>query len=226
MKRHLVLVLGVFLLVGCRDANLAGPAPSPGFSRNLPAPGARGITVMTRNIYLGAELSPVIAAPDVPSLIAAATAAFATIEQTNFPERAQALADEIASTRPHLIGMQEVERYDVVSATDGTPVRTIDFLAILLDALATRGLDYVEAASNTGFSAGAPGFVSGFPGLTFIQLTDRDVILARNDDEVAWSDPRNDDYAARVPISIAGTPLFIVRGWASVEATVAGVTFR
>ena len=151
MKRHLVLVLGVFLLVGCRDANLAGPAPSPGFSRNLPAPGARGITVMTRNIYLGAELSPVIAAPDVPSLIAAATAAFATIEQTNFPERAQALADEIASTRPHLIGMQEVERYDVVSATDGTPVRTIDFLAILLDALAARGLDYVEAASNTGF---------------------------------------------------------------------------
>lgn len=51
-----------------------------------------------------ADLSPLLAAPSISDLIPAVTAAFAAVQATNFPERAEAPADEIAATRPDLIG--------------------------------------------------------------------------------------------------------------------------
>jgi hypothetical protein len=67
------------------------------------------LKVMTRNLYLGAELGPTFTVTSLEQLVAAVTQAFATVEATNFPERAEALADEIAETDPHLVGLQEVE---------------------------------------------------------------------------------------------------------------------
>ncbi|MDX1453068.1 MAG: hypothetical protein R3183_10970, partial [Oleiphilaceae bacterium] len=56
------------------------------------------IKVMSRNIYLGADIFPVLDAANDPNPIAvplAVTKVFQDVQATNFPERAEALADEI-----------------------------------------------------------------------------------------------------------------------------------
>ncbi len=233
MNRLLALALGTALLGGCQDARVSGPAPRPDFSANLPAPGTRGITVMTRNLYLGADLGPVLTAPreQVPLVVAQT---FTKIQGTNFPERAGRLADEIAATQPHLVGLQEVELYRRQSPGDaivgGTTPATevvIDFLQLLRDALAARGLDYRPVAADLNFDGEAPAFAGiGPSGPMFddIRITDFNVILARAD--VHAVNPQSANYAVNLPVSIGSVPFTILRGWASVEATIADVTFR
>jgi hypothetical protein len=74
----------------------------------------RELTVMTRNLYLGADLDPVVAAASTgnPSaLIQAVSATWANVVATSFPERAKVLADEIEGSEPLLVGLQEVSLY-------------------------------------------------------------------------------------------------------------------
>lgn len=232
MKRLPVVILCIGLASACRDAGLTDPGAS--FARVLPAAGARGMTVMTRNLYLGTDLSPLLAAPPpVVAFVAAET--FAKMQATDFPARAQALADEIAATNPHLVGLQEATLYRVQTPGDAalggvTPATTVfqDFLAILLDALRARGLDYRVAVVQENTDAEVPAFTGtgpdGLPTFTDVRLTDRDVILARGD--VAFSDPEHAHYAVNQPVVIGGRPTFFLRGWTSLVASVGGHTFR
>ena len=101
--------------------------------------------VMTRNLYLGADLDPVVAAAGAGNpnaLIAAVSDAWATIVGTDFPARAEALADEIEQDKPTLIGLQEVSLYRIGKANDPTPAEEVkyDYLKILLGELNSRGL--------------------------------------------------------------------------------------
>jgi hypothetical protein len=193
----------------------------------------KAVAVMTRNLYLGSDLAPVLRAQSPLALLMGASQMWATIQASDFPARAGALAREIEATRPALVGLQEATLYRVQVPSDNvgpqpTPATMVryDFLALLLDSLAARGLDYRAAATAWNFDAELPAFVA--PGvLGDVRLTDRDVILARGD--VATSDARTGLFVARVPIRVGGTNgpmLFIPRGWASVVAEVDGRTFR
>ena len=73
---------------------------------------------------------------------------------TNFPARAEAIADEIQAEEPDLIGLQEVTKW----TTGGlNPPPGYDFLAILQSELASRGLDYsVAAVANNANIGPAP----------------------------------------------------------------------
>ena len=58
---------------------------------------------MTRNLYLGADLTPAIVAPSLEALSIAATGrSCAEVERNDFPTRAEGLAEEILDrgTRP------------------------------------------------------------------------------------------------------------------------------
>src|SRR5262245_25669429 len=67
------------------------------------------LVVMTQNQYLGADLTPLGAAfPDPVAINAAVLALLAQIKATNFPERARALAEDIAAHQPEVVGLQEV----------------------------------------------------------------------------------------------------------------------
>src|SRR5262249_30306803 len=107
---------------------------------------------------------------------------FAIVLATDFQERAQALAVEIEAIQPDLIGLQEVALYrsqfpaDFSPAPNATTVE-LDFLQILLDALAARGLHYAPVAVSTTVALEAPRLTP--LGLQDIQFTDREVILAR-----------------------------------------------
>jgi endonuclease/exonuclease/phosphatase family metal-dependent hydrolase len=232
MKRLSALLLGIGLASACRDADVTGPDAS--FARALPATRAGGVTVMTRNLYLGTDLNPLLAAP--PPLVAfVAAETFARIQATDFPARAEVLADEIAATNPDLVGLQEATLYRVQTPGDAalgglTPATTVfqDFLAILLDALRARGLDYHVAVVQENTDVEVPAFTGngpdGLPTFTDVRLTDRDVILARGDVEV--SDPEHDHYAVNQPVVIGGRPVLFLRGWLSLVASAGGHTFR
>ena len=95
---------------------------------------------MTRNLYLGTDLTPILTAPSQPALFAAVAAAWAQVQSNDFPARAQALADEIAAAEPDLVGLQEAMlfRTDVPPDGPATPAETVayDFVDLLVAALA------------------------------------------------------------------------------------------
>jgi endonuclease/exonuclease/phosphatase family metal-dependent hydrolase len=135
------------------------------------------IRVMTRNQYLGADLTPVIAAETPGEFMAAAADALEQIAFNNFPLRARRLAAEVALTKPDLIGLQEVFDFTVDGANIGPPF--VDHLTDTLDALAARGQNYVMAAEVKNLDITIPFDVYGDPALEYVRVVDRDVILVR-----------------------------------------------
>jgi endonuclease/exonuclease/phosphatase family metal-dependent hydrolase len=180
------------------------------------------VTVMTQNLYLGANLTPLFG-PTGADLVQQAAIAYAHVVQTDFPARAEAIADEIASARPDLVGLQEVALWRTAPLSDPSQMTTTyDFLQILLDALAADGHPYRVVAVNTNFSGMLP-----IGPATLASFTDRDAIIIRADrPRLHVSNPRSGTYAAGVPVAINGSPITIPRGWSSVDVRVHGLTFR
>ncbi|UCG88178.1 MAG: endonuclease/exonuclease/phosphatase family protein, partial [Gemmatimonadota bacterium] len=180
-------------------------------------PGKSGyVTVMTRNLYIGADVDPIIeaAAAGYPELIPGLVdTAFATMVYTNYPERAGAIADEIAAADPELIGLQEA--YFI----EGGGVQ-LDFLAILQQHLLARGLDYYVAGSVQNTAVAVPGGQVGM-----VSLVDYDVVLARGD--VNTGNVVAQNYATSFPpFSLGGQWLQILRGFVAVDAEVDGRKYR
>lgn len=184
--------------------------------------------VMTQNLYFGADLGPVLAATDAPTLIAAVTTAFASAEATEMPARMAAVAHEIAKIQPDLIGLQEAVLWR--TGPLGAPATEVafDFVSLLVDALAGQGLTYEVAVTTTNLDAQAPGFTAS--GLKEIRLTDRDAILVRRGvagPVVDISNVQSANFATNV---VLPTPLLgditILRGWASLDATIGRTSLR
>ncbi len=221
------------LVLGCEHSPLGpdgsaaggGAAADVAFGRGRGAP-----TVMTWNIYVGADLDKVIAATDPSQIPILVAEAYQTLLATNFPERAEAIADQIARTRPHLIGLQEVSLIRRQSPGDAviggtTPAQDVvfDYLQILVDALAARGLDYRVAGVVENFDVEVPMLVDpSVPSFDDVRLTDFDVILARGDVETSRVAAVN--YAARLPIPTFGIEL--TRGYVAVDARIGERTYR
>lgn len=220
MKRLLLVALSLAALASCSDR----PEPlalEPSFGA-LPSPGARGVTVLSRNIYIGTNVDPIIEAQTELEFVAAVATAWGILQLTDFPARAEALADEIAATTPHLVGLQEVALYRTGTLVDPAPSTVaFDFLSLLLDALAARGLSYTVATEVDGTDLTVPHVLAGIN----VRFTDRDVILARGD-VPTWS-AQGANFAARIPLTVLGQPAGdLVRSWVSVMASVAGNSFR
>ncbi len=189
--------------------------------------GSRKIDVMTANIYLGADIFRIVeAAADTgnPAAIPTAVAqVFGTVQTTNFPERAEAIADTIMKRRPHVIGLQEVSWYRT-GAFDPTQVNAdttvYDFLETLMNALGARGLDYRVAGVVTNADVEAPMFVSAAGDLADLRLTDRDVILVRGD--VQTGTPFAGSYASNAGFDLAGSTVEFTRGYVMVPVNVMG----
>ena len=204
-----------------------------------PAPGK--VKVMTRNVYLGASLTPALVAPDAGSLAVATTGIYNNVKYTDFPARAKLLAEEIADNKPDLVGLQEVAMYreDVIDEAipddgglnniqDGpfTPATAItyDFLASLKKELKKEGANYRVVISSKEADLEVPATDRDK------RLTMRDVILA-NDDKKAKVKTNLEDrghFNELLEISAAGGALDVTvdRGWVHAEANVRGTKFR
>jgi endonuclease/exonuclease/phosphatase family metal-dependent hydrolase len=181
------------------------------------------IDVLTRNLYLGADLTPVIQAQNLQQFLAATTAVWNMVNKNNFHARAQALANEIAARRPALIGLQEAFTWRVQTPADGqaTPATQVayDYVPELLGALARRGLHYRVAAQVDLLDFEAPTLLGNDA-----RLTDHGVILARVD--VKTRSPAGVVFTNLLPVSVLGQSLPVKRGYAAVDAKIKGEWVR
>jgi endonuclease/exonuclease/phosphatase family metal-dependent hydrolase len=79
------------------------------------------VRVMTRNLYLGADLSPAISASSTNEFVVANGQIVRDVGTNNFPVRAKGLAQEILSKSPDLVGLQEVALWRKGPLNDSAP---------------------------------------------------------------------------------------------------------
>jgi hypothetical protein len=208
------------------------PQHSPAKKKHKPD---QDITVMTRNLYLGADLTPALQATGADSFTDANGAIARQVMATNFPLRAKALAKEILKGKPNLVGLQEVAEFrtsppgtkSFVPAMGGAKTATTvqyDFLKSLLDELNKGKKLYKAVKVNEEFDFEAPADEdlappSGINGANRNwRLTMRDVILARKGTKT--SNPKGGHFSNLLVETVSGLTIPVTRGWASVDAQV------
>ena len=191
------------------------------------------VKVMTQNLYLGADIFKVVeAAITDPTTIPIAVAdVFQTMLDTNFPERAEAIADEIARTKPHVIGLQEASTYYIQPESDflaGNPVQAnqlvIDFYSTLNAALKARGLHY-QAFFVTNADIEMPMVnPESSSELSDVRLVDHDIILVRKG---LWVEKAyHDNYYFNLSLNLGGLDVEFTRGYVAVEVKIQGEEYR
>ena len=211
-------------------AALLAAAALAGCDNADPDPTAEAeVTVMTRNLYLGADLFTLLQAQTPEQVPALAGALWADVLASDFSARAGALAAEIEAHGPDLVGLQEVSLYRTQAPSDyaaspgpNAEAVALDFLSILQDSLAARGPAYTAVATNTNADVELPAIVAG-EGLVDVRLTDHDVILARAGVATAGATSQRFNFAAEIPIG--GGEIPFVRGYSLLTATVDSVDF-
>lgn len=190
---------------------------------------------MTRNLYLGADLTPAILAPTLPDFIAANGQILREVTANNFPVRAKGLAKEILRAKPDLVGLQEVALWRTAPVnfevlTKGPSATTVryDYLAELLAEL-NKGPDrYEVVVVQNEFDLEAPGDEDGNPETGPFgadingRLTMRDVILSRRGAGVDTKNAQSANFATNLVVPVAGVPVTVKRGWTATDARVRG----
>lgn len=232
MTRYLAIVLAAILAPTLLLANSGKPAKS----------GKPDIIVITQNQYLGADLTPIITAESPGEYNEAVLDALYSVAANNIPERAEALAKSIADRDAHLVGLQEVFKFEC-SETGTIPGACLlfsaamnDHLQLTMDALQSLGADYYVAGivENLNLFPGLPVFLDLDPVPdVLIRVLDRDVILARGDINaipVAFpcAKPSVDgcNYDVIATATVLGGEINIERGFVGVDATVNGQAYR
>jgi endonuclease/exonuclease/phosphatase family metal-dependent hydrolase len=199
---------------------------------------------MTRNIYLGGDINrPIRAALNrtgrhgVLALGHANHELRETVDRTDFATRSKLLAEEIAATRPDLVGLQEVALWrhgpmqlDQIGRPDATVV-DYDFLAILLADLAARGVRYEIVHVQQESDVEAPAFAGNpFTGTAGsaqdVRLTDRDVILVQSDAGIRIEGTGGANYSQRLEVRLGDTTFPFVRGYAWADVAVGSAKIR
>lgn len=202
--KKLLMAIGLALVVGM------GAAPANAQVRFFSSPPR--IQVMSQNLYIGADLSRLLGG-DNPAAV------LATVQETEYPARAAKIAEAIDDFNPDLIGLQEVSHITVFTA-DKRTVLELDYLELLLDALAARGESYGLASTVEDSDVTLP-----IDATTFGRVVDRDVILYRKRTTTV-SDPSSANYATNFTASIGGHPIEFTRGYTGVDANVRGKAVR
>lgn len=230
IRRLALPVLAALLLLGL-FAGSAAAKYGPGTQVN----------VMTRNLYLGADLTPAINAKSTNEFVQANGQILREVTANNFPVRAKGLAKEILKKKPDLVGLQEVAIWrtgppslEPLLSPAGPTATTVryDYLAELLDRLNKGKKRYRVAVVQQEFDFEAPGDENGVPGdgpNGFIKdaeingrLTMRDVILVRLGAGVVARHPQKGNFANMLTVQLQGVEVRVLRGWTAIDAKIRG----
>lgn len=230
-----VLVLALAVVVA-----LAGLSVSSASARAKHKPRhANTVKVMTRNLYLGADLTPAINATSTNDFIDKNGQILRDVDTNNFPVRAKGLASEIRKTGPDLVGLQEVALWrtgpiNLAAATGGKKTATtvhVDFLTELMDQLNKGRKRYRVVKVQREFDFEAPADYNGIPGDGNApginsdgeldgRLTMRDVILAKVGAGVRTRNSQSARFKTLYTPVISNIPVTVQRGWLSTDARV------
>jgi endonuclease/exonuclease/phosphatase family metal-dependent hydrolase len=192
------------------------------------------VKIMTRNLYLGADLTPAIQAATSNDFIRANGQIVRDVDTNNFPVRAKGLANEILNKKPDLVGLQEVALWRYGPLNDAAPftcdgdadddppfdcnftASTVryDYLKDLMAQLNKNGQNYRVVVNQQEFDFEAPTDYNGVPGdgdspanqdgEENDRLTMRDVILARTGQGVVTSRVRKGHFDHIYEPQVAG----------------------
>ena len=218
-----LLLFGILLsLSGCEKIKMP-------IAPEVSTPDTEPLTVMTYNVYVGADMLPLLGITNLLEVPSAVASLYDTVIASDFPGRAAAIASTIKAQQPHLIGLQEISLIRTQTPGDrltgGEPAEEVvlDFLEIFMNALQAEGLNYQVAAKVENFDVEMPMSATGsFTEYEDVRLTDYDVILARED--VVVSRPTQLNYTAM--LSLEELFISVTRGYVAVDAMVAGITYR
>lgn len=204
-----------------------GAAALPVEAGKPDAGGGPKITVMTRNLYLGGDLTPSITAPTFPAFMSANAALLTHVDLVNFPQRAKLLAAEIMKNKPDLVGLQEVALWRTGPLGDPAPATTVryDYLKLLMAELNESGHPYDVAVVQNEADLESP---TGAPHNLDARLTMRDVILVRGGGKIKVADTSSANFANNVTFTLpsTGTTATSTRGWTAVDVRRGNQTFR
>jgi hypothetical protein len=151
-------------------------------------------SVMTRNMDLGSDYAPALAATDAASFSQGVATIYNEVAASNIVERAAGIAREIQQTMPTVVSLQEVslvQRF-VWTGTQWSFLDQIDQLAALQTALDQLGLSYSLAVEVNEFDVAAPSN-AGY----LLRVRDGEAILVRSDlpaNILTMSNPQTGHY--------------------------------
>lgn len=178
------------------------------------------VKVMTRNLYLGADLGPGLDAANTPDFVDAAGEIVNQVDRTNFPLRSKALAQEILTLKPDVVGLQEVAwwRTGPISFDTNPPDLTETEYNWLETLLADLGGKYKLVIVKDEFDFESPVNDEGPPGGGAdrnARFTQRDAILVRTSKKIKVSNPTSGTYTTLLRVTPAGQQIDVTRGWAA-----------
>jgi endonuclease/exonuclease/phosphatase family metal-dependent hydrolase len=193
------------------------------------------VKVMTRNLYLGADLGPGMNAKSLQELVNGAGQILDQVDLNNFPVRAKGLAREIRTAGPDVVGLQEAALWrtqpcDKNPLPPSATATRYDYIASLLRevnrgkrlyrvAVVKPEFDF-EVWANTDGNEGTSGLNCPMGSEINGRLTMRDAILVRNGVKV--SAPKTGTFKTLLRVKPAGVNVDVTRGWTSIDATVRG----
>ncbi len=193
------------------------------------ADGSGEIRVMSRNLYQGADLAPLVSAGSLPALVAAAGQALQDIRTSRPADRAAAVAREIVRNRADLVGLQEATIVrvgplsippDPTAALPETDVES-DGLQSLVKELQRLREPFEVVAIVPGVDAQLPTSLG-----VDARLTGRVAIIARTRANLKLSNVRVQGFLRNLTLNTLGGPIVNARGWASVDVEKDGRKFR
>lgn len=242
--RRLSSLVAVFALALIAALTVASVAPATGDAKlskkakaKKRAERMRGVTgVMTRNLYLGADLGPAIASTGPADFIAKNGQILRDVDTNNFKVRVRSLAKEIKTKSPDLVGLQEVALWRTGQASLDPPVTGVytaadvhvDYLAELMAQLNKGKKSYRVVRVQDEFDFEAPADYDNDPstgaatlgGEINGRLTMRDAVLAKVGAGVKVKRSMSGNFSTIYQPVISGIPVNVNRGWVSLDVKV------
>jgi endonuclease/exonuclease/phosphatase family metal-dependent hydrolase len=222
------------------SAALVAAVPLPAHADNGGA-----LSVMSQNLYLGADLFPAVEAAQVGTneFLAAAAKVYQQAMASDFPTRADAFAKTVKKRKPDIIGLQEVTSWIAArkDPSSGPALQNQDFLAIVKKAFKANGLKYKVVGTSRNASIGpfpyvdpsvncaAPTSILPTEWPCSIQMQDRDVLLVNTKTKalkVTKKSVKSGLFSKQQTFSVAGQTISFARGYVFADMTYKGATFR
>lgn len=230
--RRLVPLIVILALAGCTDESPLQPRAEFGIRSADP------IVVMSRNLYLGADIDILLEpGADLPAAVATV---LGQVARTDFRARAAELAREIHAAQPHAVGLQEVVTYDMFLSAgnpfptpplipfvpppgSGLPDLSVDYLPTLLAELNALGSPYDVAVYQP--MLGFPLPIGEVAGLTlYVHYQDAGAIIVRQD--VGFENAAGFHFADLTMLNLAGFTFPRTLGWVRADVTIGDRAIR
>ena len=231
-RSRVIIALALALIGALAFTAMAAHPAEAGKKKKKP----NTVKVMTRNLYLGADLGPAINSSGAADFISKNGQILRDVDTNNFKVRAKSLANEIKSVSPDLVGLQEVALWrtgepSLTPSISGNYVAStvhVDYLKELMAQLNKGKKRYRVVRVQNEFDFEAPADYDNNPATGALtlggeingRLTMRDAIIAKVGAGVQTKNAKSGNFETIYQPVISGITIDVDRGWLSTDVKV------